>query len=481
MSLDYKSNEYFLSDSSQKVNDCRDSENFDDQQKSKIDINEIIINCFKNISVAYKSGNTIRLYNQLSYLNNITTDHYFNPIPEFFNPNSNSIPEILMKISFDISNRFSLKCKLVALSIIDNLTFEELYGFRNFFYELDIINLSCINLFSEDLNLVLHHLRILLNYCESQKDFADKILLCCHLDRFVMFILNIKDDDQKLVMRIEDSMLSLMCELSFLSSDQFTTCFYASVDCLLQHVSLFEQKINRFEKYIFWIAINCIKSDDKYIDQFYNNTNLMNLIVDVINNKNDDYTYFKSALILLDNLYQKNYFIIPELNLTTIMQAIPVFYSDDILLISLLRILRVHINQPQFFSLVLDSSFISMLSEMFFQSNYSVKIEIIQIFCIIIQYSAPLFLSELINEHVIQMIYEIYISDVDYLNNVLLISLVKLFDLFNNWSNETQQLFLSDVGEIDFSFFDVNEETMGEDQIELITQLKESYENFGNQ
>lgn len=475
MCLSYKTSDDFADSSSKRLIEYNENENIINLQKTKITINEIIVRYFSNIIIAYKSGNMIRLYNQLSNLNNITNDHYFDPSPDFFSSESNSIPDILMKISFDKSNKFSLKCKIAALSIIDNLTFEEYYGFLPFFDELDIINSACISLFSDNLNLVLYSLRILINFCETDKYFARKILLCCPLDEFIIFILNINDDDRKLKRRIKDASLSLIFELSFISSDDFTPCFYATIDYLLR----FLDEVEKIEKYIFWIVINIIKSDEKYVSQFYENENLINLIIEVINNQIDSFENFKSAIILLDKLYQKADFVAFEINLSNLMQAVSEFDSNDsILFIPLLRILKRFLQQPQFFSIGQDKSFVSLLSEIFLQSQFSIKVEITELLCVIVECSPPLFLSCLIHEHVIQIIFEIYMSQIVDLKSILLNSLVKLFDSVSCLDGETLSFFSSEIDSIDFSILTEISESDDEDQVRLITHLKQSYNDF---
>lgn len=466
--LQYKSQEN--DDFSTKTFINEENERTDELQKTKSDIDESLVKCFTNISIAYKSGNTIRLLNLLSHLNKFTLMNYFDPCSEFF---LNSIPDILMNISFDKSNKFPLKCKVKALSIIESLTFEEQYGFFHLFYNLGIINSACFNLFSEDFELILYSIRILINYFENQNSYAEEITKTCSLCRFIRYILRINIKDENLERRTKYYAVLFLCKLSFISKDKFTNCFYVSVDYLLNYSSLYQKRCN-IDKFIFLIVINCMQSDHKLIEQFINNINLVNLIIDTINN-NHNFTLFQLAIIILNKFYQKPDFIIQELDLSILVSSISSYNYDDLNLIHLLHVIKKHLMFFKYISFLYDQKFISALSQLFDISNFSIRAPIIELLCLIIEYSPNDFLKCLVHENIIQKIFEMYFSEYIDLKNILLNSLARLLDSVSYLNNQDRSFFLSQLNEVDFSI--IEEEEEDENLNLMIRNLKKLYEN----
>ena len=204
---------------------------------------------------------------------------------------------------------------------------------------------------------------------------------------------------------------------------------------------------------------------------------MINLIIDTINNQDIDFFNFKCALILLDKLYQKFDFIIEGIDIANLICYITLFESDDLL--TILRILSKYFKLPQFSTFALDSSLISILSQIFSDSNYAIKKEIIVIFCEIIENSPLDFLPCLIYENIIKMIFEMYVSDDDDLKNILLETLIKLFDSFYYFDQKVRSFFASEIDEIDFSIFDEEDENESDEtKMQLLSHLRKLYDNF---
>ncbi|OHT14148.1 hypothetical protein TRFO_03188 [Tritrichomonas foetus] len=434
----------------QKYIEREHNKEYDDSIKSKIEINNELNNCLINISICFKNGNPIRLLSQLNVLNNITTDHFFEPNYLYL---SNEIPTILMQIAFDKHKRFSIKCVLTAMSIIENLTFDEIYGHFPFFNELDIMTSACLSLLSENPDIKIYSLKILINCAWIDNSNIQLILNTFPLEELLNILTNDSFPEQ-VERRIKYYTASLLYVLSMAQIKSFIPCFYAAADYILN------LKIPQTDLFILWIVLNCVDSDPDTLNQFLSNPELMNLLQYCIE-INQNYSRLKPAVLIIEKIFEKypetsqNFDISPLLKFLYSSNNIfnnsvenenyvrkeNCFENDDEFVDSVFKIFQ-NVAKIQFYPFFCDFSFLSICFQFFSVKCFAIKCSIAMFFCILLENSDISQIHLLIHAHITQMIMEMIEAENEIYTMIL--ALVKLFECANIYDNETFNLFFSE-------------------------------------
>ena len=401
--------------------------------KEKISVDKRLSKIFITIDIASKAGNLTRLENNLKYLNEVTINCYFEPDESFL---SNNAHILLIQIGFDNVNKFPLKCRTLALSIIENLTFDEKYGYSNMFYQQNIINTACLFLSAKEELVVKYSIKILINYAWIDSKFSSEILNSCPLEDLIGIIVNQNEIEKN----IKYYAVSLLYALSMWNNKSYSQCFYAAVDFLLR------SQIVNTSHYILWIVLNCIDSDLNIIPQFINNSKLISLIDLCIQKNslslNNDIQNISSiepdtiASILIFNKFLQYSDIIfndfdlsfllpfyfklkiPEENCNIIRSMTNEFFDEFI--VALIQVFQKYSNTLQMGQIILNTSFIYDSSIYYFNYNYSIQQEIVKLLLITFQHFSQSNLNIFIQAHFIHIIINHLNSfDITYTKTIL--------------------------------------------------------------